>query len=385
MTWFTAEARDDNPRHAHVIIDKAIGSDWAPDWIADLTGEKPAREFIDEIEALGELDDITLELNSPGGDVASGVRMYNYLKKHRANIHTRVTGCAASIATVIMMAGDTRSMAIGSTMMTHRASGLMLGFFNAREMEETAQSLKTIDASMVDIYADATGQAPEDIAAMLDKGDVFHGATEALEWGFTTEAAGALKAVASANPGLYMKQLEQQGEIERLKAQVKGQGSGEPPASMTAADALALAFNMTPKQAEAQAADLGDRIVALQKAQGDPLENIDITSQWLWDNHGTVASNIYDAGWDSAADAERTRVTAIIKACQTTGQPQLLEKLVDNGMAEAHASEYIYDVASASGNRHSINNAHSPEGGHRPGIDHAAIYARLNGRQAPTA
>ncbi|WP_311949254.1 head maturation protease, ClpP-related [Halomonas piscis] len=399
MKWFNVKARDDNARHAHVVIDKAIGSDWAPDWIADFTGEKPARELIDEIEALGELDEITVELNSPGGDVASGVRIYNYLKNHCARIHTRVTGCAASIATVIMMAGDTRSMAIGSTMMTHRASGLMVGFFNAREMEETATALKTVDASMVDIYAAATGKPAEEIGAMLDEGDVFHGATEALEWGFATEADNTLKAVASANPGLYMKQLEQQGEIARLKAQLKGQGSDDSSASMTAADALALAFDMTPEQAEAQAADLGDRIMALSaagsqgqasaRAVAEPIAKaLDMTTSAVLDDPKAAADRINDKVnevGELAVNQDRTRITAIIKACNTTGQGQLLEKLVNNGMAEEQATEYIYDVAAASGNRHSINNSHSPEDGHRPGIDYAAIYARQNGRYAPQA
>lgn len=359
MKWFNVAARDDNARHAHVVIDKPIGSDWAPDWISDFTGEKPARELISEIAALGELDDITVELNSPGGDVASGVRIYNYLKDHQAKIHTRVTGCAASIATVIMMAGDTRSMAIGSTMMTHRASGLMVGFFNAREMAETAKQLESIDAAMVDIYIAATGKSADDISAMLDQGDTYHGAAEAVEWGFATEADATLKAVASADISPYLKQLEQSGEIARLKAQVKGQAGGESAPAMTAADALALAFDVTPEQAEDQAADLGDQIIALRRREPD-------------DN---------SAALKSAVDADRTRVTAIIKACETTGQTQLLEKLVANGMAEAQASEYIYDVAAASGNRHSIHNSHSPEGGHQAGIDYSAIYARQN-RQA---
>ena len=55
-----------------------------------------------------------------------------------------------------------------------------------------------------------------------------------------------------------------------------------------------------------------------------------------------------------------------------------MEKLIDNGMAQAQASEYIYDVAAASGNKSSIHSSHSPEGGHRAAIDHNKIYARIN-------
>lgn len=379
MPWFTAQARDDNPRHAHVVIDKPIGSDWAPDWISDFTGEQPAREFIDAIEALGELDEITVEINSPGGDVASGVRIYNYLSSHGAKIHTRVTGMAASIATVIMMAGETRSMALGSNIMVHRAMSLMVGFFNAAEMEDTARNLKTIDASMVDIYAAATGKDAEEVAGLLDQGDTFMGAAEAVEWGFATEADATMRAVASADPKIFLKQLEKEGEIAKLRAQIQQQNGGN---AMTAADALALAFDLTPEEAEAQAADLGDQIIALRQQQPATLEALEVTSEWLFAQHPTVASSIFDAGQEEAVEEERARITAVIKTCQTTGQSQLIEKLVANGMPAGQAQEYIYDVAAAHGNAHHIHNSHSPEGGQKVGIDYQKIYDRQNRRRA---
>lgn len=377
MTWFKAQAQADNPRAALVSIDKPIGSDWAPDWISDFTGEQPARELIAAVDALGELDEITLEINSPGGDVASGVRIYNYLRNHQAKVHTRVTGTAASIATIIMMAGDTRSMALGSTMMTHRASGLMLGFYNAQEMEETAKNLKTIDAAMVDIYANTTGKDKEAIAALLDQGDTFLGADEAIEWGFATEADAQLKAVACADPKLFMKQLEQAGEIATLKAQLAGSTT----ATMTAAEALALAFDMTPEEAEAQAADLGDRILSMKKKAGPQTEAEAASIVAAAVKQFPDISKAFGDSAQASAQAveqERARVTAIVKACQTTGQNQLLEKLVTNGMDDKQASEYIYDVAAASGNKSSIHSSHSPEGGHRAAIDHNKIYARIN-------
>ena len=84
----------------------------------------------------------------------------------------------------------------------------------------------------------------------------------------------------------------------------------------------------------------------------------------------------------TAVEGERTRITAILKACETTGQSQLLEKLVGNGMAAEQAQEYIYDVAAASGDAQHIHNSHSPEGGHKQAIDYAKIYARQNRTKA---
>jgi ATP-dependent Clp protease, protease subunit len=387
MKWFTARAQADDPRKAHVVIDKPIGSDWAPDWIADFTGEQPARDFIAAVDALGELDEIHLDMNTPGGDVASGVRIMNYLINHPAAVHIRNTGMVASIGTVIMMAGDTRTMGIGTTIMTHRASSLMVGFFNAQEMQETARNLSKFDDALVDAYVSVTGKSADEINALLDQGDTIMGADEAIEWGFATDKDAKLAAVASADIAPYLRQLKQEGELVNLRAQVNAgfktrrEIEGES-TTMTAADALALAFDLTPEEAEAQAADLGDQILALRQAPvvakvGDIPEALaeEIRAE-------TLAGIAPAPAADEIVAAERTRITAIVKACETTGQTQLLEKLVANGMPEEQASEYIYDVAAASGNRHSIHNSHSPEGGHKAGIDYAKIYARQNRAKA---
>ena len=387
MPWFTAQALAENPRIAHIAIDNPIGSDWAPDWISDFTGEKPARELIAAIDALGELDEIHIELNCPGGDVASGVRIYNYLKNHRAAVHTKVTGMAASIAVTIMMAGDTRTMGVGTTVMTHRASSLMVGFFNAKEMQETAANLTKFDDAIVDVFVGVTGKSAEEINGLLDQGDTVMGADEALTWGIATAKDAQLQAVACADMSKFKKQLEEHGELINLRAQVAGGNT-----TMTAADALALAFDMTPEEAEAQAADLGDQIIALRQ-QGTPInggEFVTLIATALDIDIAEIEKEPKRAAWAIQAlrtaqpgevlAAERTRVTAVIKACQTTGQTQLMEKLISNGMDEKQATDYVYDVAAAHGEGHHIQNSHSPEGGQgqKEGVSYVKAYANFN-------
>src|SRR5690606_23496063 len=138
--------------------------------------------------------------------------------------------------------------------------------FNVAEMEEIANNLKKVDGSLVDIYAAATGKDKATIEALLDKGDTYLDAEEALEWGFATNADESLRAVACADPQLYMKQLEQASQLAAAKAQLAElRGDTQPPTTMTAAEALALAFDLTPEEAETQAADLGDQIIALRQ------------------------------------------------------------------------------------------------------------------------
>ncbi|MGB0467764.1 MAG: head maturation protease, ClpP-related [Pontibacterium sp.] len=219
MAWFKAQAEG---RKASVTIDKVIGSDWAPDWVSEWTGEETAREFIDKIESFGELDCIDLTLNCPGGDVASGVRIMNYLRNHNAEINVRVDGMAASIATVIMMAGDTRVMGVGSTLMVHNPAGMMMGYYTEAEMLQNADAMAKVTTAIVDAYTLGTGKDADEIRTLLDQGDTYLTATDAIEWGFATDKDETLKAVASIDKGQYKAQFAAQANINALQAQVAG-------------------------------------------------------------------------------------------------------------------------------------------------------------------
>jgi ATP-dependent protease ClpP protease subunit len=66
----------------------------------------PAKAFLDELKALGPVAELTVRVNSPGGSVFDGVAIYNALKRHRATVTVWIDGIAASIASMIAMAGD---------------------------------------------------------------------------------------------------------------------------------------------------------------------------------------------------------------------------------------------------------------------------------------
>ena len=243
MKWFRAEAGDANT--ASIWINKAIGSDWAPDWINDLVGETSARDFINAIEALGDLNEITVHINCPGGDVASGIAIMNYLKNHKATVHMRIEGMAASIASVLIMAGDTRTMAIGSTVMVHDPMGWMGGYYTEAEMLERAKQLASIKTSVVQAYAAGIGKPESEISDLLSQGDTYLTADEAIEWGFATAKDETLHAVACADMGQFKQQFKQQAEMidlqsklsvsEESKAALEEQlEASKPPAPLTA-------------------------------------------------------------------------------------------------------------------------------------------------------
>ena len=155
-------------------------------WLYDQVGEgffggMSAKTFNDELNKLGKVDTINLRINSPGGSVFDGVAIYNTLKRHPARLEVDVDGIAASIASVIAMAGDEIRMAANSMMMIHDPYGMSMG--NADEMRKTADLLDQIKGTIVDTYAKRTGETDSTIASMMTN-ETWMTADEAKRYGF---------------------------------------------------------------------------------------------------------------------------------------------------------------------------------------------------------
>lgn len=118
-----------------------------------------ASQFTREL-ALISTPTINLHLNSPGGDVFDGIAIYNALKAHKATVNVVVDSIAASIASVIAMAGDTVTMSRGSMMMIHEPFALVIG--DSREMRKAAESLDLMGDSIAEIYSARAGKTRED-------------------------------------------------------------------------------------------------------------------------------------------------------------------------------------------------------------------------------
>jgi len=138
---------------------------------------KRFREVLDGIDA----DKIVLNINSPGGDVFDGVAILNDLLAHKASVVVRVTGLAASIASVIAMAGDEIQIADSAFFMIHNAWTVAIG--DSRVMADRAKVLAKIDTQLNATYATRTGCDPDQIAEMCDA-ETWLTADEAIELGF---------------------------------------------------------------------------------------------------------------------------------------------------------------------------------------------------------
>ncbi len=126
-------------------------------------------------------------LNSPGGDVFAGLSIYNALRELNATVTVRVDGLAASIASIVAMAGDEVIMSPGSMMMIHKPYLATVG--NSDELKKAQEMLDNIEESLIPIYAAKSGQSVERIAEML-KDETWLTPEKAVELGFADKIAG---------------------------------------------------------------------------------------------------------------------------------------------------------------------------------------------------
>lgn len=138
---------------------------------------------------LRDAGDVVLRINSGGGDVFDGVAIYNSLKAHTGNVRVEIVGIAASIASIIAMAGNEVAIAANAMIMIHNAWTIAAG--NKDELVEQANVLGKIDNALALTYASKKGTPGiRTIKQMMTDESWFSG-KEAIENGFATELLGA--------------------------------------------------------------------------------------------------------------------------------------------------------------------------------------------------
>jgi ATP-dependent Clp protease, protease subunit len=140
-------------------------------------------------------NDVTVNINSPGGDMFEGLAMYNLLAEHPGKVTVRVMALAASAASVIAMAGDEIEMGLGSFLMIHNSWGVVVG--NQNDMRDAADLFAQFDGAMADIYAHRTGASKDDVEKWMSA-ETFMSASDAITRGFATATFESPKAEPSA-------------------------------------------------------------------------------------------------------------------------------------------------------------------------------------------
>jgi ATP-dependent protease ClpP protease subunit len=152
-----------------------IGSDG---WTEGVT----AKRIAGALRSIGSRD-VTVSINSPGGDFFEGLAIYNLLREHPHKVTVKVVGLAASAASVIAMAGDEIQVAKSGFMMIHNAWSVVVGI--RHDLRAAADVMEKFDASMAELYAAASGVTAAEAAALMDQETWLTG-QQAVDQGFAT-------------------------------------------------------------------------------------------------------------------------------------------------------------------------------------------------------
>lgn len=150
--------------------------------------------FAREIKALGDVSTINLRINSNGGNVFDGVAIYNYLKSHKARVEVDIDGLAASIASIIAMAGDEIRIGDNAWMMIHDPWIVTGG--TAGDLREVADMMDGIRETLLDTYMKRTTAKREEISKMM-AAETWMNASDALKYGLVDKTTESLQVAAS--------------------------------------------------------------------------------------------------------------------------------------------------------------------------------------------
>jgi ATP-dependent protease ClpP protease subunit len=185
-----AEGNEPPKNAAEILIYGEIGESWFSDSVS-------AADFVRELMGL-DASAITVRINSIGGSVPDGIAIHNAIRRHPAHVTTIADGMALSIASLILIAGDTVQMAENATFMVHAPWTMVAG--NSAELRDMADQLDIWAGAMSTSYAARTGESQADALGRLTDGkDHWYTAADAKDAGFIDQVIGATPVMAMAS------------------------------------------------------------------------------------------------------------------------------------------------------------------------------------------
>lgn len=211
--WFAMEATKDVAASADVYIYDEIGG-----------YEVNAQSFMDELDALGEIETINLRINSPGGSIVEGNVIYNTLKRHSAKVVTHIDGIAASMASVIAMAGDEIHMASNAFLMIHNPWTVSVG--DSDKLRKDADLMDKMKLNIINAYS-RSGYSTEELEQLMDA-ETWLTADEALKAEFIDEIEGGLEAAASiGDMNAALEKIDKTLPVDKIVASIAAKHKSE--------------------------------------------------------------------------------------------------------------------------------------------------------------
>lgn len=180
MEKWDGNIRAAKPDENSISVFDVIGADY---WGEGVTASRIAGA----LRSMGG-SDVTVNVNSPGGDMFEGLAIYNLLRDYEGKVTVKVLGLAASAASIIAMAGDDIQIGRGAFLMIHNCWVYAAG--NRHDLAQLAADMEPFDKAMADIYAARTGLSIEEVSAMMD-GETYIGGSDAVDKGFANRLLSA--------------------------------------------------------------------------------------------------------------------------------------------------------------------------------------------------
>ena len=173
-------------------------------------------EFLEDLEQIKDKENITVHINSGGGDLYAGLAIYNRLKALKGKVTTINDGLAASAASLIFQAGDVRQMNAGSNLMAHGVSGLLIGYYNIDDLKELVTQFKAHNKAIVNVYAEAMGVSYDEAKGFID-GETWLTGEEAVSKGLADEVVVGKDDGESLEDSLMQKFMARMGAVYRAQ------------------------------------------------------------------------------------------------------------------------------------------------------------------------
>ncbi|KZR60513.1 head maturation protease, ClpP-related [Pseudobacillus badius] len=186
----------------------------------DFPEDHNATSFKADLDALGDIDELNLYINSPGGSVFQGNAIYSILKRHKAKVNVHVDGLAASIASVIAMSGDTIFMPANAMMMIHNPWTVSIG--NAADFRKAADDLDKMRESLISAYlAKAEDKLDRDTLVALLDNETWLTAQECFDYGLCDVVEDAKEIAASVNTEFFSKYKNTPKDLMEIASKTK--------------------------------------------------------------------------------------------------------------------------------------------------------------------
>ena len=229
--------RDADTGERTLVLNGQIAED---SWFGD---EVTPAIFRDELMK-GE-GNITVWINSPGGDVFAAAQIYNMLMDYKGNVTVRIDGLAASAASMIAMAGTTVEMSPVGMLMVHNPSTAVIG--NTKEMQAAIQMLDEVKESILNAYELKTGQPRQSLSDLMDA-ESWMNAKKAVELGFADRILFANEDEEKQSEGveamLFSQRAVTNSLIDKIKARSQAFTQLTKQSKRVSADALRSRLNL---------------------------------------------------------------------------------------------------------------------------------------------